>query len=186
MNFFLFGIFFLATNLTWDAVQFQPRWLSAVIYVWHCVISCCLCVPYQHVLRPERIFFVFNVQHHGATRFASTSVVQQSSGGLFSWLLGGKSNELPPLDVPLSGVTIPQSLPDFVEPSKTKITTLSNGVKIASETSQVLFCSQLCYEIFIFICCCCSSLAYPNLLGTKRHGCCCCCCICSSNVSVST
>jgi hypothetical protein len=23
-----------------------------------------------------------------------------------------------------------------------------------------------------------SSLAYPNLLGTKRLGCCCCCCCC--------
>ncbi|KAK3138221.1 hypothetical protein QOZ80_5AG0366000 [Eleusine coracana subsp. coracana] len=75
------------------------------------------------------------LKHHGATRFASTSVVTQSSGGLFSWLLGGKSSELPPLNTPLSGITIPQPLPDFVEPAKTKITTLPNGVKIASEAS---------------------------------------------------
>uniref|UniRef100_A0A0A9FEW9 Alpha-MPP n=1 Tax=Arundo donax TaxID=35708 RepID=A0A0A9FEW9_ARUDO len=76
-----------------------------------------------------------SLKHHGATRFASTSVVKQSSGGLFSWLLGGKSSQLPSLDVPLPGITLPPPLPDFVEPSKTKITTLPNGVKIASETS---------------------------------------------------
>ncbi|PWZ44832.1 Mitochondrial-processing peptidase subunit alpha [Zea mays] len=68
-------------------------------------------------------------------RLASTSVAKQSSGGLSSWLLGGKSSELPPLDVPLPGISIPSPLPDFVEPSKTKVTTLPNGVKIASETS---------------------------------------------------
>ncbi|OQU78332.1 hypothetical protein SORBI_3009G204601 [Sorghum bicolor] len=76
-----------------------------------------------------------SLKHHGASRFASTNVVKQSSGGLFSWLLGGKSSQLPPLDVPLPGIAIPSPLPDFVEPSKTKVTTLPNGVKIASETS---------------------------------------------------
>jgi len=97
--------------------------------------------------KPEDIFhscIVFNFQHHGASRFASTSVVKQSSGGLFSWLLGGKSSQLPPLDVPLPGITIPSPLPDFVEPSKTRVTTLPNGVKIASETSSVLLCSHIC------------------------------------------
>ncbi|CAL4909204.1 unnamed protein product [Urochloa decumbens] len=76
-----------------------------------------------------------SLKHHGATRLASTSVVKQSQGGLLGWLLGGKSSQLPPLDVPLPGITIPPPLPDFVEPSKTKITTLPNGLKIASETS---------------------------------------------------
>ncbi|XP_072984053.1 mitochondrial-processing peptidase subunit alpha-like [Typha latifolia] len=68
-------------------------------------------------------------------RFASTSVAKRSLGGFFSWLTGGRSSHLPPLDFPLPGVTIPPHLPDYVEPSKTKITTLPNGVKIASETS---------------------------------------------------
>jgi len=76
-----------------------------------------------------------SLKHLGATRLASTSVVKQPQGGLFSWLLGGNSSQLPPLDVPLPGITIPPPLPDFVEPSKTKITTLPNGIKIASETS---------------------------------------------------
>ncbi|XP_047045349.1 mitochondrial-processing peptidase subunit alpha-like [Lolium rigidum] len=76
-----------------------------------------------------------SLKHHGASRFASTSVVKQSSGGLFSWLLGGSSTKLPPLDVPLPGITIPPPLPDFIELPKTKITTLPNGIKIASETS---------------------------------------------------
>ncbi|KAG4978908.1 hypothetical protein JHK86_038382 [Glycine max] len=51
------------------------------------------------------------------------------------WLTGESSNPLPPLDTPLRGVSLPPSLPDFVEPSNTKITTLPNGLKIASETS---------------------------------------------------
>jgi predicted Zn-dependent peptidase len=75
------------------------------------------------------------LQRYSYSRFASTSVVKQSSGGLFSWLLGEKSSQLPPLDVPLPGITLPPPLPDFVEPSKTKVTTLPNGIKIASETS---------------------------------------------------
>lgn len=32
---------------------------------------------------------------------------------------------------------LPPPLPDYVEPAKTRITTLANGVKIASETSPV-------------------------------------------------
>ncbi|CAL0326034.1 unnamed protein product [Lupinus luteus] len=73
----------------------------------------------------------------GATRFGTSAAVasRASSGGLFSWLTGERSSSLPPLDTPLGGVALPDPLPDHVEPSKTKITTLSNGLKIASETS---------------------------------------------------
>ncbi|KAG2371132.1 Mitochondrial-processing peptidase subunit alpha [Vigna angularis] len=63
----------------------------------------------------------------GDSRFASR--------GLFSWLTGESSSSLPPLDTPFRGFPPPSSLPDYVEPGKTKITTLSNGLKIASETS---------------------------------------------------
>ena len=72
-----------------------------------------------------------------AIRSASTSVAQSSSGGFWTWLTGARSNALPLPDFALPGVTIPPPLPDLVEPGKTKITTLSNGVKIASETSAV-------------------------------------------------
>ncbi|XP_059634875.1 mitochondrial-processing peptidase subunit alpha-like [Cornus florida] len=71
-------------------------------------------------------------------RFASSSAVaikSSSSGGLFSWLTGERSSKLPPLDLPLKDVALPPPLPDHVEPGKTKITTLPNGIKIASETS---------------------------------------------------
>lgn len=71
-------------------------------------------------------------------RFSSSSAVatsSSSSGGLFSWLTGGQSNSSPPLDFPLPGVSLPPSLPDYVEPGKTKITALPNGVIIASEIS---------------------------------------------------
>lgn len=75
----------------------------------------------------------------GATRFATSAAAatRASSGGLFSWLTGERSSSLPPLDTPLSGVVLPDPLPDFVEASKTNITTLPNGLKIASETSPV-------------------------------------------------
>lgn len=73
-------------------------------------------------------------------RFASSSALaakSSTSGGLFSWLTGERSSSSPPLDTPLKGVTIPPPLPDYVEHGLTKITTLKNGVKIASETSAV-------------------------------------------------
>ncbi|KMT03240.1 hypothetical protein BVRB_8g197860 [Beta vulgaris subsp. vulgaris] len=71
-------------------------------------------------------------------RYASSSaaaVQTNTSSGLFSWIFGGKSSSVPPLDFPLEGVTVPPSLPDYVEPAKTIVTTLPNGVKIASEAS---------------------------------------------------
>ncbi|WOK95698.1 mitochondrial-processing peptidase subunit alpha [Canna indica] len=76
-----------------------------------------------------------NVLFDTATRYSSTSVAGRSSDGFFSWLTGEKSSQLPPLNFTLPGVTLPPPLPDYVEPGKTKITTLPNGVKIASETS---------------------------------------------------
>lgn len=72
-----------------------------------------------------------------ARHSSSSSVAARSStGGLFSWLIGGRPGPLPPLNFPLQDVTLPPPLPDHVEPSKTEITTLPNGLKIASETSQ--------------------------------------------------
>ncbi|CAJ1937086.1 unnamed protein product [Sphenostylis stenocarpa] len=73
-------------------------------------------------------------------RFASSSSVvkKQSSsglGGLFGWLTGDRSNSATPLDFPLPGVIHSPPLPDYVAPGKTIITTLPNGVKVASETS---------------------------------------------------
>ncbi|KAI3524678.1 hypothetical protein L1887_03341 [Cichorium endivia] len=71
------------------------------------------------------------------TRFSSSSAVaaKSSSGGLFSWFTGGSGSSSPPLDFPLKGIELPPYLPDHVEQGKTRITTLPNGIKIASETS---------------------------------------------------
>ncbi|RAL37159.1 hypothetical protein DM860_004081 [Cuscuta australis] len=71
------------------------------------------------------------------TRFASSTAVatKPSIGGLFSWLTGERSTSLPPLELPLKDITLPPPLPDRVEPGKTKVTTLPNGIKIASEAS---------------------------------------------------
>ncbi|KAL5722491.1 mitochondrial processing peptidase [Ranunculus cassubicifolius] len=59
---------------------------------------------------------------------AATVLKPASSGGFFSWLTGESSAQL-------SGVPTAPVLPDYVEPSKTKITTLDNGLRIASEYS---------------------------------------------------
>lgn len=70
-----------------------------------------------------------------ALRYATSSAVaaRSSSSGLFSWLTGESSSALPPLNTPLEGVTVPPSLPDHIAPCETKIITLTNGVRIASE-----------------------------------------------------
>jgi len=80
---------------------------------------------------------------HGRQAFATstpgvsrTEIAQQSSsGGLFSWITGNKSKSLPSLDFPLPGVNLSPTLPDYVEPTKTIVTTLPNGLKVASEDS---------------------------------------------------
>lgn len=80
---------------------------------------------------------------HGRKAFATstpgvsrTEIAQQSSsGGLFSWITGNNSKSLPSLDFPLPGVNLPPTLPDYVEPTKTIVTTLPNGLKVASESS---------------------------------------------------
>ncbi|KAK2654587.1 hypothetical protein Ddye_014443 [Dipteronia dyeriana] len=70
-------------------------------------------------------------------RNATSSAVasRPSSPGFFSWLTGERTSSLPSLDTPLEGVSLPPSLPDFVQPGKFKVTTLDNGIRIASETS---------------------------------------------------
>lgn len=86
-------------------------------------------------------------------RSASASTVatkSSSSGGILSWLTGGSSSTSAPLEYPLSGVDLPPPLPDHVEPGKTKISTLPNGVKIASETSTVCRLSSFSLCSFVF------------------------------------
>ncbi|KAF3442943.1 hypothetical protein FNV43_RR16861 [Rhamnella rubrinervis] len=78
--------------------------------------------------------------NRGLARFASSSAVaaKPSSsplGGLFGWLTGERSSSLPPLDFPLLGISVPPVLPDYIQADSTSITTLPNGVKIASQTS---------------------------------------------------
>ncbi|KAK9050772.1 hypothetical protein SSX86_030258 [Deinandra increscens subsp. villosa] len=67
------------------------------------------------------------------TRFASSSAVAAKSSSRVRFTGGGTASILPPLDFPLKGVELQPCLP--VGPGKTKTTTLSNGIKIASQTS---------------------------------------------------
>ncbi|KAJ0976689.1 hypothetical protein J5N97_012163 [Dioscorea zingiberensis] len=52
-----------------------------------------------------------------------------------SWSQGSYATRMPPLFHPLPGLRLPQPLPDHMERFPTKITTLPNGLKIASEDS---------------------------------------------------
>ncbi|XP_011078227.1 mitochondrial-processing peptidase subunit alpha [Sesamum indicum] len=72
--------------------------------------------------------------YRGSARYATTSAVavKSSSGG---WLTGDQCSSLPSLNFPLKDVNLPPPLPDHVEPGQTRITTLPNGLKIASETA---------------------------------------------------
>lgn len=57
-----------------------------------------------------------------------------SSGGFLSYFLGERpTTPVPALFEPLEGVNLPPALPDHVQPSDTKVTTLANGLKIASQ-----------------------------------------------------
>eukprot|EP00249_Psilotum_nudum_P032586 c48321_g1_i1 orf=2-361(-) len=58
-----------------------------------------------------------------------------SRSGFFSWLLGEKRPNVPPLYEPLAGINPLPSLPDYVKPAETQITSLPNGLKIASENT---------------------------------------------------
>lgn len=75
----------------------------------------------------------------GEVSTATTTAAKPSwspLGGLFGWLTGGPSRSMPPLDFPLEGVKFPPALPDYVQSEKPNITTLPNGVKIASVKSE--------------------------------------------------
>ncbi|XP_016540381.2 mitochondrial-processing peptidase subunit alpha [Capsicum annuum] len=71
------------------------------------------------------------------TRFSSSAAVAATkpSGGLFSWITGKTSSAVTPLDFPLNDVNLSPPLLDYVEPAKTQITILANGLKVASEAS---------------------------------------------------
>ncbi|KAK4391747.1 Mitochondrial-processing peptidase subunit alpha [Sesamum angolense] len=75
--------------------------------------------------------------NRGSARYATISAVaaKSSSGGFFSWLTGDQCSSLPSLNFPLQDVNLPPALPDHVDPGQTRITTLPNGLKIASETA---------------------------------------------------
>ncbi|CAN0858916.1 Mitochondrial-processing peptidase subunit alpha [Linum grandiflorum] len=84
----------------------------------------------------------------GTTRYATSSAVAATTSptGLFTWL--SQSKTCPPLTSPLEGVSSQQSLPDYVEPSKIKSKTLSNGLTIVSEP-----CSHPAASIGMYVDC---------------------------------
>lgn len=61
---------------------------------------------------------------------------QSSKGGFLAWLLGEKpASNVPPLFEALPGIKLPPPLPDTLGAAPTEITTLANGLKIASENT---------------------------------------------------
>ncbi|KAE8687853.1 Mitochondrial-processing peptidase subunit alpha [Hibiscus syriacus] len=123
---------------------------ECVLYFIHRLLKeCFISSPRKRNAQGQKsaVYFPLDLFQSGHTlcieprRFASSATVattSSSSGGLLSWLTGSQSKSIPPLDFPLPGVAIPPSLPDYVEPGKIKITTLPNGIKVASEISAFL------------------------------------------------
>eukprot|EP00270_Netrium_digitus_P018129 TRINITY_DN6840_c0_g1_i2.p1 TRINITY_DN6840_c0_g1~~TRINITY_DN6840_c0_g1_i2.p1 ORF type:complete len:534 (+),score=123.82 TRINITY_DN6840_c0_g1_i2:57-1604(+) len=73
---------------------------------------------------------------HGGSYLMSSvpaTSVAAKQGGLLSWLLGKPAVSLPPLYEPLAGLQLPPPLEEDIPVAETKITTLSNGLRIASE-----------------------------------------------------
>ncbi|MCO5546982.1 hypothetical protein L7F22_000422 [Adiantum nelumboides] len=70
-----------------------------------------------------------------ALRLAIPAVASRASkGGFLAWLLDEKpATNLPPLFEALPGIKVPPPLPDSLAASPTKVTTLPNGLKVASE-----------------------------------------------------
>lgn len=67
------------------------------------------------------------------------------AGGFLSKLFGGggKGRISTPLTEPLEGVNLPLAEPPLAQPPKTEVTTLGNGLKVASENTPVRGCSLM-------------------------------------------
>lgn len=76
-----------------------------------------------------------NSIHTNRVNHAVPTVQPPQQSGLLAWLAGDQPSKLPGLYEPLQGVRIPAALSDDIKPGQTKITTLKNGVKVASEDS---------------------------------------------------
>jgi hypothetical protein len=82
-----------------------------------------------------------------AIRSASTSVAQRSSGGFLSWLTGARSSALPPPDFALAGVTIPDPLPDHVEPMFLYLLSRDHHVPLEFMSTVGLFMKHLKHSV---------------------------------------
>eukprot|EP00250_Pteridium_aquilinum_P022652 c2550_g1_i1 orf=435-1967(-) len=64
------------------------------------------------------------------------SATQVTKGGILAWLLGEKpASKFPPLFEAVPGVKLPPVLSDDLTPAPTEVSTLSNGLKVASENT---------------------------------------------------
>ena len=73
----------------------------------------------------------------GAGNLALVGDAQQHSGGLFSKLFGTPQRTTTPLTEPLPGLQYPAPATQPTSPPETKVTTLPNGLRIASEDTPV-------------------------------------------------
>ena len=68
----------------------------------------------------------------------ATAVSSSSKGGFLSWLIGeSPATKAPPLYETFPGLKLPPALPDTLVVAPTEITTLDNGLKVASENISV-------------------------------------------------
>ncbi|KAG2306423.1 hypothetical protein Bca52824_026171 [Brassica carinata] len=81
------------------------------------------------------------------------TAASRAKGLKVSWLTSGYSGSITSLDIPLPGVFQPPPLPDHVEPSKLKITTLPYGLKTASHRFIMLVVQNPAASIGLYVDC---------------------------------
>ena len=79
--------------------------------------------------------------HTSTIAEALPAVAVAPKKGLFANIFGGSSTRITtPLSDPLPGVALPEHIAPPAEAPKTQLTTLSNGLKVASENTPVSRC----------------------------------------------
>ncbi|KAK1300561.1 Mitochondrial-processing peptidase subunit alpha [Acorus calamus] len=89
----------------------------------------------RSLLRKLRESAVRRVRYESSYATGNQCERVSSKGGPLSWFRSSYTERFPSLLQPITDITIPDYLPDRVEFHTTKITTLPNGLRVASEDS---------------------------------------------------
>lgn len=114
----------------------QDNWL---LHGWTYYFLFWIIFSYQHL--DNRVHIMRCISTGVPSNQNQEVLPQYSSQESHSWFRGGYAKRFPPLSHPLPDLELPPYLPYHVECYPTMITTLPNGLKIASENSLVCRCN---------------------------------------------